>query len=102
MRGLHAALTKLALWPQVDVAPPGVLATTMAEVRAVLGAAAAGGGVAAGVPAGARGAVDPPLVTSEEQVRHYGRLHCPWHGLCGGRCRIALWASAGCLQAYSP
>ncbi|KAK9831512.1 hypothetical protein WJX81_004473 [Elliptochloris bilobata] len=53
---------------QVDVAPTGVLAATVAEVRAVLGAAAAGAGVAAGVPAGARGAVATPLVTSEEQA----------------------------------
>lgn len=66
---------------QVDVAPPGMLAATLAEVRAVLGAAAAGAGVAAGVPAGARGAVSTPLVTSEEQVRCCGALHCPCYGL---------------------
>ena len=66
---------------QVDVAPPGVLAATIEEVRAVLGAAAAGAGVAAGVPAGARGAVATPLVTSEEQVCCCGALHCPCHGL---------------------
>ena len=81
---------------QVDVAPPGVLAATIEEVRAVLGAAAAGAGVAAGVPAGARGAVSTPLVTSEEQVRCCGGLRCTCYGLClcGHRCK-ALRASAG-------
>ena len=62
---------------QVDVAPPGVLAATIEEVRAVLGAAAAGAGVAAGVPAGARGAVSTPLVMSEEQVRCCSGLALP-------------------------
>lgn len=72
-----------ARWPQVDVAPPGALATAVAEVRAVLGAAAAGAGVAAGAPAGARGAVDLPLVDAEAQAWSQPLVHIPGAFLSG-------------------
>ena len=82
------------------MAPAGVLAATIAEVRAVLGAAAAGAGVAAGVPAGARGAVAMPLVTSEEQVRCCRRMQGARCVLvCAGDHRGAEWAPAGSAMA---